>query len=345
MSNRLLTIITPFYNSTDFLETPMNSVLNQTYQNWEYICVDDHSTDGTLEKLREYAAKDPRIKVIAKEKNGGNAISGFNVGIAVAKGEYIQLLGHDDELSPDLLENIAKRIDETQADVIIPDARIVSKNISENIETYDLIGVRSAKKVIDGIKTGDRNVLLSARQAFALSLNWQIHGWACFSIDLIKKVGAISEEMMNGDELWVRMLFLNADQIAFCSGRYVYLRRKESISNKINVKSFDVFRVQQKLLELLKTCKFGKRELKIWKTDTLFKIQYHTYRYVFNKSQLNPDEQKRIEDTLRFAWKMVFRESWADIMFYRTVLKIKHNIRRYKKYLFLKKKLEKKGML
>lgn len=68
MTDRLLTIITPFYNSMEFLEIPMNSVLNQTYQNWEYICVDDCSTDGTLEKLRQYAAKDPRIKVIAHEK-------------------------------------------------------------------------------------------------------------------------------------------------------------------------------------------------------------------------------------------------------------------------------------
>ena len=70
MTDRLLTVITPFYNSTEFMDFPLNSVLYQTYQNWEYICVDDCSTDGTLEKLQEYAAKDPCIKVIASLHGG-----------------------------------------------------------------------------------------------------------------------------------------------------------------------------------------------------------------------------------------------------------------------------------
>lgn len=345
MTDRLLTIITPFYNSMEFLEIPMNSVLKQTYQNWEYICVDDCSTDGTLEKLRQYAAKDPRIKVIAHEKNSGSAAGGFNTGILAAEGTHIQLLGHDDELSPDLLENIAKRIDETNADVIIPDARIVSKGISENIDTFDLIGIMPVSKGIDKFKTNDRNVILSGRKAFALSINWRIHDWSCFSANLIKKCGKINEDVMNGDELWTRTLFLNADKIAFCAGKYVYLRRKESITNKINAKSFDVFRVQQKLLELLKAHKFGKNEFKTWKKDTLFKIQCHSYRYIFNKQMLTPDEQKIVENTLRQAWKTAFRECWHDIRFYLTWLKIKNNANRYKKYICLKNKLEKKGML
>ena len=121
--------------------------------------------------------------------------------------------------------------------------------------------------------------------------------------------------------------------------------RKESITNKINAKSFDVFRVQQKLLELLKAHKFGKNEFKTWKKDTLFKIQCHSYRYIFNKQMLTPDEQKIVENTLRQAWKTAFRECWHDIRFYLTWLKIKNNANQYKKYLCLKNKLEKKGML
>ena len=50
MTSPKITVITPFYNSMRFIDTPMNAVLNQTYQNWEYICVDDRSTDGKLEK-------------------------------------------------------------------------------------------------------------------------------------------------------------------------------------------------------------------------------------------------------------------------------------------------------
>ena len=344
MTDRLLTVITPFYNSMEFIDVPINSMLNQTYQNWEYICVDDCSTDGTLEKLREYAAKDSRIKVIARKKNSGCAAGGFNTGILAATGTHIQLLGHDDELSPDLLENIARRIDETNADVVIPDARIVGKGISEDLETFDMVGIAPDKKKKKRFKTNDRSVVLSGREAFVLSMNWRIHSWASFSAELIKKCDKLNEEVMNPDELWTRILFLNADKVAFCEGQYIYLRRKESISNKLNAKSFDVFRVQQKVLELLKENKFGKNEFKIWKKDTLSRLQCHSYRYLFNKQMLSEAEQKEAEETLRQAWKMTFKACCLNIKFYLTTLKIYGNVRRYKKYCRLRDKLQKKGM-
>ncbi|MBR4126026.1 MAG: glycosyltransferase family 2 protein [Alphaproteobacteria bacterium] len=345
MTEKLLTVVTPFYNSMEFIDKPIRSMLCQTYQNWEYICVDDCSTDRTLEKLREYAAKDPRIKVIAREKNSGSAAGGFNAGILAAKGTYIQLLGHDDELSPDLLENIAKRIDETNADVIIPDARIVGKGVSEDLETFDMIGITPSNKGKDDFKTKDRSIILSGREAFVLSLNWRIHGWACFSTNLIGKCDKLNEGVMNPDELWTRELFLNAEKVAFCEGQYVYLRRKDSISNKMNAKSFDVFKVQQKLLELLKSHKFGRKELKIWKENTLFRLQSHSYRYLFNQHLFSAEERKKAKDILKQAWKMAFRECWYNLKFYLTLLKINNNVRRYKKYCCLKKKLQKKGMI
>ena len=345
MTDRLLTVITPFYNSMRFLDAPINSLLNQTYQNWEYICVDDRSTDGTLEKLREYAAKDPRIKVIAREKNSGSAAGGFNTGMLAAKGTHIQLLGHDDELSPDLLENIAKRLDETNADIVIPDARIVAKEVSENEETFDMIGIRPSHKGKDRFKTSDRSVVLTGREAFSLSIDWRIHGWACFSTDLIKRCGPMEEKYMNADELWTRTLYLNAEKVVFCTGCYVYLRRKESLSTKMNARSFDVFRVQEKILELLKTHKFGRKEFKTWKTNSCFRLQHYTYRYVFNKDLFSPEDQKEAEELLRQARKMVFRECWHNLCFFLTVLKVRKNLRRYKKYLRLKNKLQKKGMI
>lgn len=158
MASPLITVITPFYNSMRFIDAPLNAVLNQTYQNWEYICVDDCSTDETLEKLREYAAKDSRIKVVARSVNGGSAAAGFNTGIDIATGDYIQLLGHDDGLSPDCLEEIAKRINETAAEVIIPDAKIVSREIDADAKDFNMSGVQEV-----GGKGKRRNFFLLSR--------------------------------------------------------------------------------------------------------------------------------------------------------------------------------------
>ena len=91
----LVSIITPSYNSKEFIGETIESVLNQTYKNWEMLIVDDCSTDNTSEIIREYAQKDSRIKYLKNEKNSGPAIS-RNIGIEKAEGKYISFLDSDD---------------------------------------------------------------------------------------------------------------------------------------------------------------------------------------------------------------------------------------------------------
>ena len=69
-----VSIITPLYNCADFLEQTIQSVISQTYQNWELIMVDDCSQDDSLLIAKQYAEKDKRIKVIKLDKNSGAAV-------------------------------------------------------------------------------------------------------------------------------------------------------------------------------------------------------------------------------------------------------------------------------
>lgn len=98
----LISIITPAYNTEKYIDLAIRSVLNQTYRNFEYILVDDGSTDKTGEIIDRYAAQDSRIRVIHKE-NGGVS-SARNAGLAAATGEYIAWLDSDDSIEPDMLE-------------------------------------------------------------------------------------------------------------------------------------------------------------------------------------------------------------------------------------------------
>lgn len=93
--NNLVSIITPSYNSEQFIRKTINSVLNQTYQNWEMIIVDDVSPDNSNTIIKEYIKKDSRIKLIELEQNSGPAIA-RNHAIDEAKGRYIAFLDSDD---------------------------------------------------------------------------------------------------------------------------------------------------------------------------------------------------------------------------------------------------------
>ena len=95
MCNYLVSIISPSYNCKEFISQTIDSVLAQSYSNWELLIVDDCSTDGTYELAKEYSEKDCRIKVFRNEKNCGAAVS-RNKGIQNSKGQYVAFLDSDD---------------------------------------------------------------------------------------------------------------------------------------------------------------------------------------------------------------------------------------------------------
>ena len=100
--NELVSIITPSYNTAKFIGKTIESVQNQTYQNWEMIIVDDCSTDNTDEVIDGYLS-DQRIKYIKNEKNSGAAVS-RNRALRETKGKWIAFLDSDDLWSPKKLE-------------------------------------------------------------------------------------------------------------------------------------------------------------------------------------------------------------------------------------------------
>src|SRR5258708_31135231 len=90
---QLVTIILPVYNQQDFIKESIKSLLAQTYPNFELIVIDDASTDGTFNLIKEFV--DSRIVIIRNERNEGLSAS-VNKGIRLAKGEYIARMDADD---------------------------------------------------------------------------------------------------------------------------------------------------------------------------------------------------------------------------------------------------------
>ncbi len=101
MSNPLVSVVLTNYNGERFVRQAVDSVLAQTYDNWELIIVDDASTDQSLHILKEY--RDPRIRLKVNERNGQVSFS-HNVGNAMCRGQYIAALDYDDIWKPEKLE-------------------------------------------------------------------------------------------------------------------------------------------------------------------------------------------------------------------------------------------------
>ena len=97
-----ISVIIPVYNSARYLGKCLDSVVGQTYRDWELICVDDGSKDNSLEILRGYEARDSRIKAIHQE-NAGPGIA-RNTAIREAKGDYVVFVDSDDYIEPEYFE-------------------------------------------------------------------------------------------------------------------------------------------------------------------------------------------------------------------------------------------------
>jgi len=98
-----ISVITPVHNSSDYIADTINSVINQTYQNWEMILVDDFSADNSVEIIQAYQEKSNKIKLIQSDTNVG-AAEARNIALRQAKGDYIAFLDSDDMWLPNKLE-------------------------------------------------------------------------------------------------------------------------------------------------------------------------------------------------------------------------------------------------
>lgn len=112
----LISIVVPVYNCEKYLEECLESLCSQTYKNIEIICVDDGSTDSSVDLLQSIAEKDSRVKILSQKNAGAGAAR--NYGLSVAQGKYIYFFDADDIAVNNLLEFAYNRAQETDADIV-----------------------------------------------------------------------------------------------------------------------------------------------------------------------------------------------------------------------------------
>ena len=116
-SKALISIIVPIYNVEKYLRQCLDSIQDQSYQNFECLLINDGSPDNSADICKEYVSKDPRFRYIEKE-NGGVS-SARNLGLEHSKGEYITFIDSDDWVDSDYLEVLYKSLTDEKADVAV----------------------------------------------------------------------------------------------------------------------------------------------------------------------------------------------------------------------------------
>lgn len=116
-----ISIIIPVYNVEKYLHRCLDSVIGQSYEDWEAICVNDGSTDNSLCILEDYSKKDSRISFISQENGGLSATR--NTGLKAVTGKYVCFLDSDDYLDKNYLLMLHNEIEKTNADIVMAPTR------------------------------------------------------------------------------------------------------------------------------------------------------------------------------------------------------------------------------
>ncbi|MDP9820867.1 bifunctional glycosyltransferase/CDP-glycerol:glycerophosphate glycerophosphotransferase [Nocardioides massiliensis] len=122
----VLSVVIPVYNVAEYLPACLDSALGQTLRNLEIIAVDDGSTDESLEILRAYEARDPRVRVLT-QVNAGQGIA-RNTGVDIARGEFLTFLDSDDTVPPAAYATMVKTLRQTGSDFVVGSARRFSND-------------------------------------------------------------------------------------------------------------------------------------------------------------------------------------------------------------------------
>ena len=215
MNNELkISLIMAAYNAEKYIEAAIESILKQTYRNWELIIVDDGSVDRTPIIVDEYAKLDERIKVV-HTKNSGTAAAARNVALEYISGNYVQMVDADDLIKQDLLSVYADKLRIHEYDILIPNCICFENDDINKIFWKKNAPQNNFKQTINGEK------------GFELSLDWTIHGFFLIRTDIVLRI-KYDPLLLNGDELTTRKFLFNAKKIGFVDSYYYYRKNLES---------------------------------------------------------------------------------------------------------------------
>lgn len=222
----MITIVMPVYNTGVYLKESIESILNQTYGDFELICVDDCSKDDlTLEILDAYEQVDERISVVHFSENAG-AAEARNMGLKHAKGEYIIFLDADDIFDEDMLEKMYNSLESTNADMCVCGHRTYSEQSKSIVNEYKLRNITGITNRMFSIKELGEEGLL-----FWYPVPWN----KMCKTDFVRRNGLCFQNLSSSNDVfYALMACLTATGIVYCNEGVPLLTYRTNTSNQIS---------------------------------------------------------------------------------------------------------------
>lgn len=274
---KLISIILPVYNSEEFLTKCIDSIIKQSYHNWELIVINDGSTDGSKNIINRYSEIDSRIKVFHFANRG--VASSRNSGIEFSKGEYITFIDSDDFVEPNYLEKLVYGLENNNCDISSCDVLEIYNDNSRIIKSLNTIKEKeiivNSKRILNDLLYHKIKNGYSCAKLYKKSVIKQLFQNYSYCEDVLFLVNNLS----TGDYL------INVVHEPL----YVYIRNDNSVTMRKNPQKIkDMLRVSERIIDESKT----NTNIRKMAAQALL-IDYSFYIFLYSKQ--NP-ELKSLSD-------------------------------------------------
>lgn len=240
--NPLVSVVTPSYNAAQYLYAAYKSLCSQTYENWEWVVVDDGSSDGSHDLLTKLSQQDVRVRCFF-QKNYGNAKYARDHAVVESRGEWIVNLDADDRfLSKDYLEMILKRQQETASDIVYPQMLFFEEDTGRQTVTLPIVSFDAGRVWV-------------GRDLVRYTLpDWQIGcNGGLYRREIVSRLSYPERKeplWINSDEVDERFYLLDAQKVAFADIKYYYRIHRASVTKAFSAKLFQTLQTDMQLLDL-----------------------------------------------------------------------------------------------
>ena len=217
-----ITVLVAIFNAEKYLHKCLDSLVDQTLQDIQIVCINDCSTDSSRSIVESYASKDNRFVLINLDENKGQAVA-RNMGLEVADGEYITMLDSDDWFESDSLEK----------------AYFAAKNSDADCVLFRLVQYYEENGRVEEYRNRTDKISFSGEDAFRLSLDWSLHGLYIVKADIHKSYPYDTSCRLYSDDNTTRLHYLHSRKVVLSDGCYCYRKHPDSMTNSCSILRFD----------------------------------------------------------------------------------------------------------
>ncbi len=276
-----VSILVAVYNGEKWLDRCLRSLNRQTYRDIEVVCIDDASTDSTVDIMHRWREQDNRIKIVELSSNSGPAVA-RNAGLAVSSGDIVACLDSDDWFADDSMEKIVRVFDRNEdADCVLMKCLFVYPDGRE--EAYPVAHFGS----------------LDGKDAFRKSLTWSIHGIYAARRELYNRCKFDTTCRHYSDDNTTRIHYYLSRKVYESDAPYYYYQHPESISNNVSIRRMDYMAATESMKRQLTTLHCPHETLALYENERL-KVIVDAYMFWFkNRTSLSAEDAAYCKKEIR----------------------------------------------